>query len=152
MLKLALVALCAATLTAVKSPAWLSIESPVNPYDPATRGDVLLVHAMLHDGNTQLADVSGSAEGLVNGARRSIPLHFDNTSRPNVFGLRRQWPTEGTWVVRVSLRTTTAIVTFDRNGAVASALVPTTTSSGIALPRAVANSEIDSTLIAAARR
>jgi hypothetical protein len=158
MFKLGWLALCAATLGvtnvggAVKSPAWLSIESPVNPYDQTTRGDVLLVHAMLHNGDAKVADLTGRAEGLVNGARRSVMLRFDPTSQPNVFGLTRQWPSEGTWIIRISLRETTAIVTFDRTGAVASALVPTTRSSGIPLPRAVPESEIDSTLTAAARR
>ena len=156
MLKYALMALCSTTLAlggAAKSPAWLSIESPVNPYDAATRGDVLLVHAMLHSGDTQLAELTGTAEGLVNGSRRSIPLRFDVTSRPNVFGLRRQWPNEGAWILRISLRETTAIVTFDRTGSVASAVVPTSsTSSGMPLPRSVSRGEVDSTLSAAARR
>jgi hypothetical protein len=155
MLKLILVALCSTAAAfggRAKSPAWLSIESPVNPYDQSTRGDVLLVHAVLHTGNTQLTDLTGTAEGLVNGSRRAIGLHFDSTSRPNVFGLRRQWPSEGTWILRISLRETTAIVTFDRTGAVASAIVPTTISSGIALPRAVTRSEVDSALAAAAHR
>jgi len=158
MFKLGFLALCAAALginnggSAVKSPAWLSIESPVNPYDRTTRGDVLLVHAMLREGDAKVGDLTGTAEGLVNGARRSVALRFDATSRPNVFGLTRQWPTEGSWVVRIALRETTVIVTFDRAGAVASALVPTTTSSGIPLPRAVPASEIDSALTAAARR
>jgi hypothetical protein len=155
MLKYALVALCSTTLAlggAVKSPAWLSIESPVNPYDATTRGDVLLVHAMLHTGDTQLGELTGTAEGLVNGARRSIDLRFDNTSRPNVFGLRRQWPNEGTWILRISLHEATAIVTFDRAGAVASAVVPTTASSGMPLPRTVTRGEVDSTLAAVAHR
>lgn len=155
MLKLVVVALCSTAVAlggGAKSPAWLSIESPVNPYDQSTRGDVLLVHAMLHGGNAQLTDLTGTAEGLVNGSRRAVVLHFDGTSRPNVFGIRRQWPDEGTWILRISLRETTAIVTFDRTGAVASAVVPTTSSSGIALPRAVTRSEVDSALAAAAHR
>src|SRR3954463_14851807 len=87
-----------------KSPPWLSIESPVNPYDPATRGAALLVHAQFREGNTQLADLTGSAEGLVRGVRRTIPLRFDSTARLNVFGVRRQWPADGAWVLRIALR------------------------------------------------
>ena len=155
MLKLVLVALCSTAVAlggGAKSPAWLSIESPVNPYDQSTRGDVLLVHATLHTGDAQPTDITGSAEGLVNGSRRTVVLHFDATSRPNVFGVRRQWPNEGTWILRITLRETTAIVTFDRTGAVASAVVPTTSSSGMALPRAVTRSEVDSALSIAAHR
>jgi hypothetical protein len=133
-------------LAARKSPPWISIESPVNPYDATTRGAALLVHAEIREGVAQLADLSGTAEGLVNGARRSITLHFDSTSRPSVFALRRQWPAEGTWLLRLSLRTTTAVVSLDRAGNVASARVPTEMSQGIPLPRAVPSREIDSML------
>lgn len=136
----------------MKSPAWVSIESPVNPYDAATRGAVMLVHASLHGNPVSLTDLSGSAEGLVNGQRQTVSLRFDSTSRVGVFGLRRQWPTDGTWLVRVSLHTTTAIVSLDRAGNVAAVRVPTIPSQGIQLPRAVAPAEIDSTLAAAARR
>ena len=151
---LALVALSAAfTAPAIaKWPPWLSIESPVNPFDPTARGAAFLVHAMMCEGSPQLADISGTAEGIVNGLRRSIPLRFDETGRPGVFAVRRQWPTEGTWLVRVALRSTTAIVTLDQHGNVASARVPTAISSGSELPRSVAAHEIDSTLAAVARR
>jgi len=150
--------LCAAALSlttlaaARKSPPWISIESPVNPYDATTRGAALLVHAEFREGVAQLADLTGTAEGLVNGARRSITLHFDSTSRPSVFALRRQWPAEGTWLLRLSLRTTTAVVSLDRAGNVASARVPTEMSQGIPLPRAVPSREIDAMLADANKR
>lgn len=152
----ALVLAATATLSAApvsaKWPPWLSIESPVNPYDQSTHGAVMLVHAAFREGPSQLSDLSGSAEGMVNGVRRSVPLKFDTTGRPNVYGLRRQWPSEGTWVLRISLRTTTAIVTLDRDGAVAAVSVPTELSHGTAVPRAVGGKEIDSALAVAARR
>ncbi|MGH7622773.1 MAG: hypothetical protein ACREMU_10575 [Gemmatimonadaceae bacterium] len=151
-LALAAGATLAAAPAAVKWPPWLSIESPVNPFDPATRGAMLLVHAAFREGPAQLADLSGSAEGTVNGARHSVALHFDSTGRPNVFALRRQWPTEGTWVLRISLRTTTAIVTLGHAGEVASVSVPTQLSNGTAVPRAIGAKEIDSALAVAARR
>jgi hypothetical protein len=136
-----------------KWPPWLSIESPVNPYDPSNREAAMLVHATFREGQAQLADVSGSAEGIVGGARRSIPLRFETTSRPSVFGLRRQWPTEGAWLLRIAVRGTTAIVTLDQAGNVASVRVPTELSNGRdQLPRAVASREIDSTLAEVAKR
>jgi hypothetical protein len=82
--------------THAKWPPWLSIEAPVNPFDPASRGAVLLVHAAVREGQTQVSDLDGSAEGLVNGARKSVKLRFDTTSHPNVYALRQQWPTDGT--------------------------------------------------------
>jgi hypothetical protein len=137
---------------ALKWPPWLSIESPVNPYDPATRGAVMLVHCRTHDGIVKISDLSGSAEGIENGHRRSIPLRFDPTPQAGVFALRHQWPDEGTWLIRVSYERTTAVVTLDGAGKVASVRVPTEMVRGQPLPRAVAAKEIDSTLALAARR
>jgi hypothetical protein len=151
-LALATAATLGAAPVSAKWPPWLSIESPVNPFDPATHGAMLLVHTAFRDGPAQLSDLTGSAEGAVNGERRSMALHFDSTGQPNVFALRRQWPTEGTWVLRISLRTTTAIVTLGRGGEVASVSVPTQLSNGTAVPRTVGAKEIDSALAVAARR
>ncbi len=66
-------------------PPWLSIESPVNPYDPSTRNAIFLVHAMTREGTPQLADLSATAEGLVNGARETITVKLDATDQPGTF-------------------------------------------------------------------
>lgn len=135
-----------------KSPAWLSVESPVDPYDPATRDAALLVHTRLIDRDARLGDLSGSAEGLVNGARRSIALRFDSVARPNTFGVRRQWPAQGTWLLRISLRETTALVSLDPAGNVTGTHVPMRQTGDIPLPRAVGAREIDSALAVAPKR
>jgi hypothetical protein len=132
-------------------PPWLSIESPVNPYDPSARGATLLVHTALREGVASAADLAGSAEGLVAGARRSVVLRFDTTSHPGVYALRRQWPVDGTWMLRITLKEhTTALVTLDRAGLVASVRVPMQPQpgGGSPVPREVAMREIDSTLAA----
>jgi hypothetical protein len=140
------------TTVTAKWPPWLSIESPVNPFDPTARGAAFLVHAVFREGQAQLSDISGTAEGLVDGSRRSIALRFDTTGRPGVFAVRRQWPSDGTWLLRIALQHTTAIVTLDRSGNVASVRVPTELTAGNQLPRPVAAKEIDSTLAQAAKR
>ena len=84
--------LTAATL----GPPWISIEYPVNPYDATTKDAFLVVHAFHHATPTGLP-VSGTAEGLVQGRRRSVPLQFRTTSRPGVYALQRQWPSDGVW-------------------------------------------------------
>ena len=139
-----------ASPAASKWPAWISIEMPANPFDPSTRSAVLLVHVTLHDGTASVSDLRGAAEGLVAGKRRSIDLKFDPTSRPGVFAVRRQWPEEGAWLVRVSYEHTTAIVGLDRDGHPGSVLVPTELAQGHQLPRAVRPAEIDSVLARAA--
>jgi hypothetical protein len=136
----------------VKWPPWLSIESPVNPFDSTSRGAVLLVHAVVREGQVRLSDVSGTAEGIVNGSRRSITLRFDSTGRPGVFAVRRQWPSDGAWLLRIALQRTNAIVALDRSGNVASIRVPTELASGNPIPRPVGPKEIDSTLAQAALR
>ena len=151
-LVLAFASAAAARPAVVRWPPWLSIESPVNPFDRDSRGAVLLVHAATREGVPAVADLNGSAQGIVNGARRSVPIRFDTTSRPGVFAVRKQWPSEGTWLLQISLQHTTAIVVLDRDGSVASVRVPTQAQGGNQVPRAVAAAEIDSTLAAAARR
>jgi hypothetical protein len=138
--------------TVAKWPPWVSIESPVNPFDPSARGALLLVHASFRGGQAQLSDVSGSAEGIANGARRTIPLRFDSTGRPNVFALRKQWPSDGAWLLRISVKSTTALVTLTPEGTVASVRVPTNVVDGNPLPRAVGSKEIDSTLASITKR
>ena len=150
-LSLSLAAAATAAPVLAAWPPWLSIESPVNPFDASTRGATLLVRTAMREGVSKLGDLTGSAEGLVGGARRSIPLRFDATSVPGVFALRPQWPTDGAWLLRITLQEhTTALVTLDRSGMVASVRVPTKAqaSGGPQIPRDVGMREIDSTLTA----
>lgn len=132
-----------------KWPPWLSIEAPVNPYDASARGAVCLVHARLRDGTPTISDLHGSAEGLVDGSRRSVALRFDTTGVAGVFAVRKQWPIEGRWVLRISLLSTTAIVSLDQEGNVAGVRIPMAVSSGTPVPRAVVARDIDSTLTVA---
>lgn len=135
------------TATAFKWPPWLSIEWPVNPFDRTSSGALLLVHAVMHDRTPTSADLSGAAEGLVSGQRRTVPLRFDASSVPGIFALRTQWPTNGTWLLRITLGgSTTAMVTLDAHGDVASVQIPTRGSGHERVPRSVTSGEIDATL------
>ena len=66
------------------------------------------------------AQVSGVAEGIVNGARRSVPLKLLTLPAPGVYAVQRQWPSEGVWVVSLtgsySGATTSAIVPIGQQG------------------------------------
>src|SRR2546430_17585756 len=94
---LGLAAGCAALFAspALAGPPWISIELPANPYDQTMRGAFLLVHAF-HHGKSMGYIVTGTAAGIVNGARQSVPLEFTETSRDGVHALRPTWPTERT--------------------------------------------------------
>jgi hypothetical protein len=141
-----------AAATIAKWPPWLSIESPVNPFDNSARGAAFLIHAALREGTPTLRDVTGTAEGLVDGVRKTVALRIDTTSRPAVFAVRKQWPPDGTWLLRINLLSTTAIVTLDKAGNVAGTSVPTVAQSGMQIPRTVAAREIDALLADAAKR
>jgi hypothetical protein len=141
---------------ALAGPPWISIEYPANPYDATTRDAFLVVHAF-HHGTPMDFPVSGTAEGLVDGRRRSVSLEFQRTSRPGVYALRKQWPNEGAWTLLVAVAQgpedkVTAIVELGGSGAVASVRVPTRQQRGWTVPAPVAMSEIDAELRARAAR
>lgn len=81
---------------------WISLETPANPMDETTQDAAILVHAFLH-GKHAGYRVVGSAEGLVDGQRRSIPLEFLPTSRLGVHALQQQWPADGQWLLKIGL-------------------------------------------------
>ena len=92
----------AALLGLSVGPPWISIEYPVNPLDQSMRPAFLLVH-VFHHATPIIYPVEGTAEGIVNGERRTIKLEFTNTSRTGVYGLRRMWPTEGVWTLVIKM-------------------------------------------------
>ena len=46
--------------------------------------------------------VTASAEGIVDGIRRTIPLNVMPLSTAGSFAIAREWPENGTWVVRMT--------------------------------------------------
>lgn len=143
----------AETLSVV-GPPWISIETPVNPYDASTRDAFLLVHAF-HHGTPSNFPVSGTAEGLVRGERKTVSLEFQSTSRPGVYALKKQWASQGTWTVVITVSQgpndgVSAVVELGRSGAVASVHVPTRVQDGHTIPAKVAMHTIDASLRARA--
>lgn len=129
-------------------PPWISIESPVNPMDPATHDAVFLAHVMTRNGPAKLGDIAARAEGIVAGTRRTVPVTLTETGTPGVFAVRQQWPADGSWiVVLTAFGSTTALVAIDHLGGVAFARVPVQ-SGDHRLPRTPTASQIDSTLAA----
>jgi hypothetical protein len=131
-------------------PPWISIEYPVNPYDATTRDAYLVVHAF-HHGTPTAFPVSGTAEGLVNGRRRTIPLQFSATSRPGTYAVTKQWPDAGTWTLVIGVAQgpedrVSAIVDIGPTGDVARVHVPTRRQGNTMLPARVVMSEIEQSL------
>jgi hypothetical protein len=137
-------------------PPWISIEYPVNPYDQTTRDAFLVVHAF-HHGTPMGFPVNGTAEGLVNGQRRSIKLEFQKTSRTGEYALRKQWPDQGTWTLVIGVMQgeedrVTAIVDLSSDGQVAKVNVPTRKENGWVLPAKVVMADVDAGLRTRAAR
>ncbi|MCC6317920.1 MAG: hypothetical protein IT361_09540 [Gemmatimonadaceae bacterium] len=131
-------------------PPWISIEHPVNPYDQTTRGAFLVVHAF-HHGTLTAFPVSGTAEGLVNGQRRTLKLDFRTTSRTGAYALTKQWPSEGTWSLVITVAqgpedAVSAVVDLDGAGDVARVHVPTRQQDRWTVPARVSMSEIEASL------
>src|SRR6266704_959965 len=147
-------ALLAAPVFGMKGPPWISIELPANPYDKSTRDAFLLVHSFHHSAAMGFI-VTGTAEGMVNGERRSLKLEFAETSREGVFALKRTWPREGTWTLVIKANqgpddAATAVVDLGPDGEVAAIRVPTMQRGSWTVPAPVSLEEIDAALRARA--
>ena len=155
---LALGSLLAVTAFTKFGPPWISVEFPANPYDSGSRDAYLLVHAF-HHGTPVSFPVSGTAEGIVNGARRTISLEFKNTTRPGVYALHKQWPSEGVWTLVLGVtqgegdfNTAKAVVELGTNGQVLSVNVPTRMQNNYRVPARVNMADVESALVARAAR
>jgi len=143
-----------AALTLAKGPPWISIELPVNPYDQSQRGTFLLVHSF-HHGTAMGYIVTGTAEGIVKGERRSVKLEFSGTAREGVYALRQTWPNEGTWTLVIKANqgpedAATAVVDLGPDGAVAAVRVPTMQRGQWTVPAPVSLGDVDAALRARA--
>ena len=130
-------------------PPWISIETPPNPYDAASRGAALVVHTF-HHADAVASGVTGTAEGIVDGARRSLPLSFDATSRKGSYAVRKQWPAGGVWMLVINTggqkEGVTALVDLDANGEVGRVRVPTRREGQWELPLQVTSRDITTAL------
>ena len=136
-------------------PPWITIEYPGNPFDPQARDAFLVVHAFHHNTPVGLP-VSGTAEGVVNGKRRTITLQFQPLRREGAFALTKQWPDEGRWLLALHVtqgegewNTATALVRLAADGSVASTKVPSKAGErGMRLPVAVSKADVEAALAA----
>jgi hypothetical protein len=158
--KLALLAGLTALVSTVATagPPWIAIEYPSNPHNPATR-DALLTVRTYHHGDLMSFYLTGTAEGIVNGRRQSMPLDIRRLPQPGIYAVRWQKPAQGNWMLVITSSheqngppAATALVTIDSRGGVASVSVPfdTIENGKWRVPRRVAATEIDAMLRGAA--
>jgi hypothetical protein len=97
---LATVPLLVAATIAIAGPPWISIEYPPNRLDKETRGALALVRIYHHEHQGQFP-VEGTAEGIVDGERVSLPLKFTAVGDEGVWAAWGQIPGEGNWVLAI---------------------------------------------------
>lgn len=136
---------------ALAGPSWISIEVPANPHHASTRGAALLVRAYRHSTSVAMP-VHGTAEGIVDGKRTSLPLEIHATKLTGVYAVRSALPKGGTWVLALKLtegpgEIAGAIVTLDTKGGIRAVDVPSTRSrDGWTVPRAISERDITEAL------
>jgi hypothetical protein len=80
---------------------WLQFGDAGSSSDAKARNAVFVVKpAGCH--NPELAKVTASAEGIVNGTRKSVPLTLIPLSEAGSYAVARAWPDSGKWVVSIS--------------------------------------------------
>jgi hypothetical protein len=114
--------LAALAAVVVAGSAWggiyfrLDIGSPNADRSAAKVKDaVLLVRGLACDDDSSIV-ITGTAEGVVNGSRQTIPLALARLATPGVYAVTRQWP-DGRWVLHLN-------ATCPGRKAAASAVVP----------------------------
>lgn len=93
----------------------LAIGNPIAANVPRVSKTVGLAVRLENCADVSKASLSGSAEGLVDGERKSVALQIAAGSTPGVYGVNESWPQGGAWVVNL---------TATCGGAKAGAIVP----------------------------
>ena len=122
---------------------WLEFGNPSASKDPAAKGAIAIVRAM-GCGEPSKSTLKATAEGLVEGERKSITLEVVALSTPGAFALKGTLPAEGKWVVSA-----TGTYMGAKRGAVA-AVTPAgfDRKSAKSIPHQPARADIDAVLIA----
>lgn len=133
---------------AIAGPPWISIEAPANPFDPGSRGAFLVVHTYHHEVSTPYV-ISGTAEGIVNGQRRSVRLDARPTGRAGSSAIHKNWGDEGVWVLKIGVEDVEvgAAVGIGADGELSFVRVPRGRNGA---PRQVARGEVETMLTALA--
>jgi hypothetical protein len=92
--------LLASASTVMAGGFQLSVETPGSAVEPQLKDVVLIARTY---GCHQPADakLSATAEGLINGARKSLPIELRSIGS-GVYAIKQQWPSEGKWVLALT--------------------------------------------------
>lgn len=91
---------CAVAAVAIAEGFTFNIGNPVASQDFAVK-TAAFVFRTEGCSDPAKSQISGTAEGIVRGARRSLALKVLATSKPGVYAVEQNWPAEGAWVVNL---------------------------------------------------
>ena len=85
---------------AIAGDFWVNVEVTHSSL-PGLAGQVVLVVRPAGCHEPENATITATAEGLVNGQRKTLPLKLTAIS-PGVYEISRQWPSQGAWIIAVN--------------------------------------------------
>src|SRR4029079_14280311 len=141
-----------ASTIAIAGPPWISIKFPCNPHYPGPRGALLTVRTY-HHGELMSYELTGTAEGIVDGRRQTMPIDIRRLTQTGMYAVRWKKPAQGTWMLVITSKqngshAATALVSIDSRGGVASVSVPSDPieNGRWRVPRTVVAAEVDAIL------
>ena len=95
-----LLALCALTGSVLLAGGlWLEVGNPAANPEAKEKGAALVLRIMACK-SPEKTNITATAEGIVEGSRRTVALRVIPLSTPGTFAVTREWPSEGNWAVR----------------------------------------------------
>jgi hypothetical protein len=94
------IGICAVAALACADGFTFNIASPVASQDFRSK-TAAFVFRTQGCSNPAESQISGTAEGVVKGARRSLALKVMTMSQPGVYAVYQNWPAEGEWLVNL---------------------------------------------------
>jgi len=148
-------ALFIAATPVLAGPPWISIEYPSNPHHPSTRDAAFLVR-LYHHSDAIEVPVTGRAEGMVRGQRRSVDVKVSRTAFAGLYAVSGLPSEAGSWVVVITMKQgespATALITLGNDGAPLTVRVPSRrTADGWVVPVGVKIADIDAAVAQADR-
>lgn len=95
-----LIVLSTITAPLLAGGLWLEIGNPAASPEAQAKHAVLMVRATSCHSPAKTS-ITASAEGIVDGVRRSVPLKVAPLSTAGTFAITREWPEQGIWVIKL---------------------------------------------------
>lgn len=89
------------SLPAMAGGFYVELGNPSASKDAAAK-NAFAIARLIGCHHPERGNVTATAEGVVNGQRKSVPVNVVPLSTPGMFALAQTWPAEGKWVLLVA--------------------------------------------------